>query len=247
MLPSEATEVLEIGARHGAMTRRLAERSDRVTALDLSMPKFSIAGVEAVAGNVESLQFSNDSFDCVVCTEVLEHVSNVAGAARELARVSSKYVLVGVPYRQDTRVGRTTCTTCGKNSPPYGHINSFDENRIRELFPGLRTVALEYCSENTERTNALSAWLQDLGLNPYGTYEQEEPCIFCGSKLMPPTKASLARRVASAAGARLYEFQQRFNKPLPTWILLLLQKSLPVQRIRARSPHSPPKAHDQLQ
>ena len=224
MLPSEATIVLEIGARHGDITRRLAERFERVTALDLSMPKFTIAGVEAVAGNVEALQFSEDSFDCVVCTEVLEHVPNVAEAARELARVSRKYVFVGVPYRQDTRVGRTTCITCGKISPTYGHINSFDENRVKELFPGLRTVTLEYCSENTERTNALSAWLQDLGLNPYGTYEQQEPCIFCGSKLIRPGKASLARRVASASGARLYEFQRRFRKPLPTWILLLLQK-----------------------
>ena len=224
MLPADVSQVLEIGARHGDMTRKLVERVTYVTALDLTKPQFEIRGVEMVAGNVQSLQFSDNAFDCVVCTEVLEHVPEVAAAARELARVSREYVLIGVPYRQDTRVGRTTCSACARISPPYGHVNVFDERRLQELFPSLRTVALEFCSENTERTNALSVWLQDIGLNPYGTYEQEEPCLFCGSKMTRPTNLPFARRLASAAGARIYNIQQRFNKPLPTWILGLLRK-----------------------
>jgi len=223
MLPAGVRNLLEIGARHGVMTKKLAYRVPAVTALDLS-PRFQLDGIVTVAGNVERLQFADNSFDCVVCTEVLEHVPDVASAGRELARVARHYVLVGVPYRQDTRVGRTTCSHCGRINPTYGHLNSFDEARLAKLFPSLRTAATEYVAENRERSNALSVWLQDLAGNPYGTYDQEEPCVFCGQTMAPPGPLSLPKRVAASIGVRLYDFQVRFNQPRATWILMLLKK-----------------------
>jgi len=225
MLPGGVKNLLEIGARHGVMTKKLASRVPAVTALDLSQPRFQLDGVVTVAGNVERLQFDDNTFDCVVCTEVLEHVPDVTSAARELARVARNHVLIGVPYRQDTRVGRTTCNHCGRINPPYGHLNSFDEARLARLFPSLRTVTTEYLAENRERSNPLSAWLQDLAGNPYGAYDQEEPCVFCGKKMAVPGVLSLPKRIAASIGVRLYDLQVRFNRPMATWILLLLEKT----------------------
>lgn len=48
-------------------------------------------------GDVLKLPYKNDSFDLVVCTEVLEHLENPRKAYRELLRVSKKYVLITVP------------------------------------------------------------------------------------------------------------------------------------------------------
>jgi methyltransferase family protein len=224
LLPKNATSVLEIGARHGVMTQIMAEMYDDVTALDLKAPSFQINGVRTVAGDVQQLQFPDNSFDCVVCTEVLEHVPDYAAGARELVRVARKYILLGVPYRQDTRVGRTTCIHCGKIGPPFGHLNSFDERKIRSLFAGAEVSAIEYVSENRERTNAVSSWLQDFGGNPYGNYEQEEPCIHCGGKLNRPEQSSFVRRAAAALGCRIYRLQYALNQPRPTWILVLFEK-----------------------
>ena len=224
MLPGDLFKVLEIGARHGVMTRKLAQQVGSVTALDLSMPKFQIDGVTNAAGNVERLAFEDDSFDCIVCTEVLEHVPDLQSASRELTRVARKYVLIGVPYRQDTRVDRTTCIHCGHINPPYGHLNTFDEARLAALFPTMKNVSIEYLAENTDRTNALSVWLQDLAGNPYGVYDQEEPCVKCNHQLLTPSPLPPFQKAAAAIGVRLYYLQKKFNKPLPTWILLLLKK-----------------------
>jgi SAM-dependent methyltransferase len=224
MLPETTANVLEIGARHGVMTEKLAAQVRSVTALDLSLPPFQLDRVTTVAGNVEHLEFADNTFDCIVCTEVLEHVPDVASAARELARVTRKHILIGVPYRQDTRVGRTTCNHCGRINPPYGHLNTFDEARLAQLFPTLKIVTTEYLAENRERSNFFSVWLQDLAGNPYGAYDQEEPCVFCGSKMSAPGKLSLPKRIAASIGVRLYDLQVRFNQPRPTWILLLLEK-----------------------
>ena len=224
LLPRNATSVLEIGARHGVMTQMLADIYAEVTALDLRKPSFEIEGVRTVAGDIQKLQFQDSSFDCVVCTEVLEHVPDFAAGARELVRVARKYILLGVPYRQDTRVGRTTCAHCGKISPPFGHLNSFDEKKIARLFAGADISSLEYVSENRERTNVVSSWLQDIGGNPYGSYDQEEPCGHCGGILSRPTQLSFRRRATAALGCGLYRLQYALNRPRPTWILVLFEK-----------------------
>ncbi len=227
MLPNRVSNVLEIGSRHGVMTRQLAQRFRSVTALDLIEPKLEIDRVQTTAGNVERLHFEDESFDCIICTEVLEHVPDFVSAGRELARVTRGYLLVSVPYCQDRRVGRMTCSQCGGINPPNGHLTSFDEARLANLFPGLTPVKVSYLAENRERTNAVAVWLQDMAGNPYGTYWQEEPCIYCGGKMQQPKKFAFHQRAAASVGVRLYDLQVRFNAPKATWIVMLLQKTAP--------------------
>lgn len=63
-----------------------------VLAANTLYPKLDI-----VQGDVMKLPFKNNSFDLVICTEVLEHLENPKKAYRELLRVSKKYVLITVP------------------------------------------------------------------------------------------------------------------------------------------------------
>jgi 2-polyprenyl-3-methyl-5-hydroxy-6-metoxy-1,4-benzoquinol methylase len=74
LVPQGRTTVLDVGARDGYISRRLSERFARVTALDLEQPRFIIEGVTALKGDVTSLDFQDESFDTVLCAEVLEHV-----------------------------------------------------------------------------------------------------------------------------------------------------------------------------
>lgn len=48
-------------------------------------------------GDIYKLPYKSNSFDLVVCTEVLEHLEDPKKAYRELLRVSKKYVLLSVP------------------------------------------------------------------------------------------------------------------------------------------------------
>jgi ubiquinone/menaquinone biosynthesis C-methylase UbiE len=224
MLPKSATRVLEIGSRHGAMTRSLAEIFEDVTALDLEKPPFAMDHVTPVRGDVRNIQFPDNSFDCVVCTEVLEHVPEFAAGAREIRRVARSHILVGVPYRQDIRIGRTTCLACGKISPPWGHVNSFDEEKITQAFEGVQVTAIEYVGETRERTNLVSVWLQDIARNPYGIYYDEGMCTHCGSKLKRPSRGSLIRRTAGVLGLRTQALQSALAQSRPIWMLLLFEK-----------------------
>lgn len=224
ILPPTRQTILEIGARHGKVTRLLTSRFPEITALDLIRPSFDIDGVTTVQGDVQNLNFADESFDCVICTEVLEHVDDVKRACSEISRVARHEILIGVPYRQDTRVGRLTCDNCGLISPPYGHVNIFDEQILNQLFTGLKAVKRAFVGQTIERTNFVSAWLMDRAGNPWANYAQEEPCIHCGKEFSAGVRASTLRRVFSRAAHLLNEIQRRHETPQPIWIHLLYSK-----------------------
>ncbi len=48
-------------------------------------------------GNIYYLPYKNQTFDLVICTEVLEHLAKPTEALREIRRVSKKYCLLSVP------------------------------------------------------------------------------------------------------------------------------------------------------
>jgi SAM-dependent methyltransferase len=208
--------ILDIGARDGHFSRMFTNHFSRVTALDLDKPAFNIPGVECVEGDATNLQFATGAFDVVFAAEVIEHIPNVRAACREMARVAKHQVIIGVPYKQDTRCGRTTCAACGAHNPPWGHVNTFDEARMADLFPGMK-ASYTYVWQNSEATNPLSAWLMDLAGNPHGTYDQDEPCGKCGAKIQPPKRATWQRGL-SAAATVLNRIQRPLNPTHANWI-----------------------------
>jgi hypothetical protein len=228
MLPREGIEsVVDIGARDGHISLLLAERFRRVIALDLATPHVSHPRVECVSGNLTALEFPDASVDAAVCAEVLEHIptSLLPTACKELERVVRRYVLVGVPYRQDTRIGRTTCRTCKRPNPPWGHVNQFDENRLRSLFRGSSVRSVNFVGSVSGASNRLSALLMDAAGNPYGTYDQDEPCIHCGARLTAPSHMSLVDHAFAKTSFWIRKVQQPFVRSHPNWIHVLFDKS----------------------
>lgn len=77
VLPKGRATVLDIGARDGFFSKLLTEHFASVTALDLKKPPFDYPGIVTVAGDVTKLDFPDNAFDCIFCTEVLEHIPDV--------------------------------------------------------------------------------------------------------------------------------------------------------------------------
>ena len=69
-------------------------------------------------GDIYKLPYKSNSFDLVVCTEVLEHLENPKKALRELIRVSGKYILLSVPNEPFFRLSNFLR---GKNLPRWGN------------------------------------------------------------------------------------------------------------------------------
>lgn len=224
LVPTSTASVLDVGARDGYVSSLLADRVSEVTALDLARPVLDDHRVRCVKGDVRGLPFSDGEFDLVLCAEVLEHLmpADLHRACNELARVSSRWLLIGVPDRQDLRVGRTTCSSCGGFNPPWGHVNSFDEAGLAALFPGFLTSVTHRVGQTRERSNAVSAALLDWAGNPFGTYQQDEACIHCGGNIGMPGRRSITQRVLSKVGTMLQHWSTLASPQRAKWIHLLL-------------------------
>jgi SAM-dependent methyltransferase len=226
LLPANISSVLDIGARDGFVSLRLAEAIPSVTSLDLVKPSIRHDKIKCVTGDVCGMEFNDNAFDLVFCAEVLEHIpaTLLGNACDELRRVSCRYILIGVPYMQDLRVSRTTCVTCGKVNPPWGHVNSFDEPRLRELFPDCEIVDKSFVGKVKQRTNFVACYLMDLAGNPYGTYAQDEPCIHCGATIEPPHERTFLQKLITKSAFLAQQIQAPFVEAQPIWMHVLLEK-----------------------
>lgn len=53
--------------------------------------------VKIKKGDIYQLPYKDNSFDVIICTEVLEHLEDPAAALVELKRVTKKYIILSVP------------------------------------------------------------------------------------------------------------------------------------------------------
>ena len=90
--------VLDIGCGVGFLTRQYANLArGRVTGIDLSPESINKAKNKAVEDGLdniefaimdaEELHFKNDAFDCIICSELLEHLLDPLKALKEMNRV----------------------------------------------------------------------------------------------------------------------------------------------------------------
>ncbi len=226
LMPERGASALDVGARDGHFSLLMAERFEHVTALDLSQPTISHPKITCVAGNATALDFPDGHFDLVFCAEVLEHIPSPAleRACAELARVCRGTLIIGVPFEQDIRVGRTTCSQCGQPNPPWGHVNRFTEARLATLFSELTLAERSLVGRTRERTNPLSAWLMDQAGNPYGTYTQDEPCVHCNQALGEPAPRSFTQKLLTKAAFLGQRIQAPFVAERANWIHLRFER-----------------------
>ena len=146
VLPETGT-VLEIGFNDMRMSHLLAKHYDTY---GIDLPRSvnnkgaTEHGLKLSYASIENLPFPDNSFDMVVCTEVLEHLpgSVLEKGVKELARVARHWVFVSVPYRQRVWNENYKCTQCGFIGHCMEHLHYFDEKRLLSRFPGWRAQTL---------------------------------------------------------------------------------------------------------
>jgi len=122
--------VLDAGCGEGFVAAYLLRRNPqlRITGLDVSEGALAYARAhvdEAVtfrSGSLYKLPFSDNSFDTVLCSEVLEHVDDPDRAVRELKRVTRRHALLTVPYEPYFQKLNMLGQRLGL-SPDPGHVN----------------------------------------------------------------------------------------------------------------------------
>jgi SAM-dependent methyltransferase len=135
--------VLNVGVGSGYLERELLVRGWQTHALDPdgeSLAKLAADGVIAHTGCVEAMPLESRTFDFVVTSEVLEHLSVEQRRAglMEIARVLKPggWFLGTVPYEENLAANQVVCPDCGVVFHRWGHQKSFTrEDVAQELSP----------------------------------------------------------------------------------------------------------------
>jgi len=135
--------MLDVGCGMGDLLEKFPRRRRR--GIDISEEYLKIARKRrqpVTWGQAEAIPFVDGLFEVVIATDILEHVFDLNAVARELVRVSRKFIIVRVPYMEGV----------SWHSPPYKfvHVRIFDEGTLRLLFDPIMGCRVRECfqSEN---------------------------------------------------------------------------------------------------
>jgi SAM-dependent methyltransferase len=117
--------------------------------------------LDALPMDLHALGFADESFDVVLCSETLEHLSDPENAVREMLRVARKAVIISVPHEPEEAAERNR-----QGPADHAHIHSFDLHSFDGVGPaclqirGYRTLSslLSSCSSETDRCQTLYGW-----------------------------------------------------------------------------------------
>ena len=144
--------LLDAGCGEGRHCFGSQNRGAHVVGLDLDLPAMKMPGKvlrkqgreknqlgAMLQGDAFHLPFADATFDRIICSEVMEHVHDYRGAARELARVAKPGAKIAIT--SPTATSEHLYLRLGDDyfESPGGHIRIF---RPRDLAKGLAAAGL---------------------------------------------------------------------------------------------------------
>lgn len=137
----DSESILDVGCGEGYTLAKLKEsgigkKLDGVDNLDQAIEtgKRLFKDISLKKGDIYKLDYKDNSFDLVICTEVLEHLEFPEKALREMRRVSRKHILLSVPNEPYFMLANFLR---GKNISRWGndieHINHWSSKSFVKL------------------------------------------------------------------------------------------------------------------
>lgn len=138
--PRKKERILDVGCGDGYQMRYVAKYAGFTVGIDISQEKLKeakkrVRNVELIRASSEKLPFKPETFDKILCLELFEHLKNPCRTTNEINFILKKHgiLVVSVPYKE--RITMTQCIYCGKLTPLWGHLNSFNEEALLSLLP----------------------------------------------------------------------------------------------------------------
>lgn len=130
---SQEVKLLDAGCGEGFISRLVAQNFDKCKIVGLEYTEEAIEAakefgetdrIEYVRGDITCMPFEDDSFDYVICTEVLEHIPSPERAIKEIERVCKKGMVITVPKEPWFCLGNLlVLKNVSRLGNPIDHVN----------------------------------------------------------------------------------------------------------------------------
>ncbi|GBD87631.1 ubiquinone biosynthesis O-methyltransferase [bacterium BMS3Abin03] len=135
--------ILDVGCGRAWVADYFLQKGVKVHSLDISITNpakavklYPSEHHSGIVADSFRLPFADNSFDCVIASEIIEHVINPAEFIKELFRVVKKggELIITTPYKE--KIQYYLCIHCNKKTPANAHLHSFDEKILEGLYKG---------------------------------------------------------------------------------------------------------------
>lgn len=132
--------ILDVGCGSAWVAKYFIPKGKKVISLDISTtnPKKAIKETPSknhfgLTGDVFRLPIKNNSVDCIIASEIIEHVVKPDEFVKELFKKlkPSGRLIVTTPYKE--KIQYNLCIHCNKRTPVNAHLHSFDEHKLKSL------------------------------------------------------------------------------------------------------------------
>ncbi len=142
-IPKDTTWILDTGCGGGWLANALKHKNKQVISMDIS----DINPIKAIQNNpypthyglvadVYELPVKEGTIDCIVASEIIEHVSDPKRFIDALftALKPGGKIIITTPYNE--RIMASLCIHCNRLTPHNAHLHSFTEASITRYLPG---------------------------------------------------------------------------------------------------------------
>ena len=145
-IPADVKTVLDIGCGNGVLTN-IIDR-DVVVGMDFADVPLRNVTKHAVCASIEHIPFKPGTFDLILVTEVLEHLSEQSyiQALNEINQLRAKYILISVPFDENLDIDICKCNECDTTFHPSHHCRSFLQDWYTRQFLGYDAMVVSYTS-----------------------------------------------------------------------------------------------------
>jgi ubiquinone/menaquinone biosynthesis C-methylase UbiE len=187
MIPKGVTSLADIGCGNGIFLNTLKQsgKISKLIGIDFSNLAMEDLQTEKLVGDITDIPLKTNSYEIVSALEVLEHLDKYEfeKAKKELSRVSSRYILISVPFNEDLEIEFFKCPSCKTHFNTSHHKRTFSEEKMKRLFikEGFNPIDIQYISRRNEYiilTSVLKKYRKIFGIEK----NSGMVCPVCGYK-----------------------------------------------------------------
>ena len=139
-IPRNTRFLLDVGCGCAYIAKHFISSGTRVVSLDVAqanaekaLKKYPSDNHAAVVADVFALPFKENTFDCIVASEIIEHTVDPHAFVEALKRVLKPggTLIISTPYKE--KIEYSLCIHCNCKTPKNAHLHSFDKNNMRSL------------------------------------------------------------------------------------------------------------------
>jgi SAM-dependent methyltransferase len=136
-VPANAGLILDVGSGGAWAARHFCAKGREVVSFDISKANIEKAlkllpeeNHSGVVGDGLNPPFVAESFDCIIASEIIEHIIEPQAFINSLIELLKPggSLVVSTPYKEELQY--YICIHCNKPTPKNAHIHSFDEIKL---------------------------------------------------------------------------------------------------------------------